>query len=57
MCICCDDVEALPGRPYCARCLFAIRADVDRGLRELDDYLRAWAAFGDWCAERGLSTV
>jgi hypothetical protein len=33
-------------------CTFAVRAEVEDGLRKLSDYLGAWAAFDAWCAAR-----
>jgi hypothetical protein len=33
-------------------CTFAVRAEVEDGLRKLADYLSAWAAFDAWCASR-----
>jgi hypothetical protein len=33
-------------------CAFAVRAEVEDGLRRLGDYLGAWAAFEIWCASR-----
>jgi hypothetical protein len=35
-------------------CLIAVRAEVEQGLLDFDDYLRAWAAFGSWCGDHGL---
>ncbi len=58
MCIRCgDDAATPPGRPYCIKCTFAVRAEVEDGIRRLGDYLRAWAAFDEWCAARGRSAV
>jgi hypothetical protein len=56
MCIRCREQEAAPGRPYCVHCTFAVRAEVDDGLRRLAQYLGAWAAFDFWCeAHRTVS--
>ena len=52
MCIKCGEHEAPSGRGYCSTCLIAIRAEVEQGLLDIDDYLRAWAAFGNWCSDR-----
>jgi len=53
MCIRCGDHETLPDRPYCIHCTFAVRAEVEEGLRQLADYLSAWARFDAWCRARG----
>jgi hypothetical protein len=50
MCIRCREYETAPDRPYCIHCTFAVRAEVEEGLRRLADYLGAWAAFDEWCA-------
>jgi hypothetical protein len=57
MCIRCQENETLPDRPYCVHCIFAVRAEVEDGLRRLGDYLAAWAAFEAWDAARGHSAV
>jgi hypothetical protein len=49
MCIRCGEYETPDGRPYCIHCTFAVRAEVEDGMRRLGDYLRAWAAFDAWC--------
>ena len=51
MCIKCGEHEDPSGRGYCPTCLIAVRAEVEQGLLDLDDYLRAWAAFGTWCKD------
>ena len=53
MCIRCGEHETLPDRPYCIHCTFAVRAEVEEGLRHLAEYLGAWAAFDVWCRARG----
>lgn len=53
MCIRCGDPETPPKRAYCVHCTFAVRAEVEDGLRRLGEYLAAWAAFDDWCEARG----
>jgi len=30
-----------------------VRAEVEEGLRQLADYLSAWARFDAWCRARG----
>jgi hypothetical protein len=52
MCIRCGDHETPPDRAYCVHCTFAVRAEVEDGLRKLSQYLAAWAAFDAWCAAR-----
>ncbi len=52
MCIRCCQVETSSDRPYCVHCTFAVRAEVEDGLRGLAEYLGAWAAFDAWCAGR-----
>jgi hypothetical protein len=52
MCIRCGDHETPADRSYCVHCTFAVRAEVEDGLRRLADYLAAWAAFDAWCASR-----
>ncbi|HVV57038.1 MAG TPA: hypothetical protein VHC45_01655 [Gaiellaceae bacterium] len=57
MCIRCGEHETTTGRPYCVHCTFAVRAEVDEGLRRLASYLAAWAAFDEWCEARGLAAA
>jgi hypothetical protein len=57
MCIRCGEHDALPDRPYCIHCTFAVRAEVEDGLRQLSEYLGAWAAFASWCRARGDTAV
>jgi hypothetical protein len=52
MCIRCGDHETPADRPYCVNCIFAVRAEVEEGLRRISDYLSAWAAFDAWCASQ-----
>jgi hypothetical protein len=52
MCIRCGEYETANDRPYCIPCTFAVRAEVEDGLRRLGSYLGAWAAFDEWCAVR-----
>jgi hypothetical protein len=35
--------------------VFAIRAEIENGLQELGEYLRAWAAYTEWCQVRGIA--
>jgi len=57
MCIRCHENETSADRPYCVHCTFAVRAEVEDGLRRLADYLTAWAAFDQWCESRTGSTA
>jgi hypothetical protein len=57
MCLNCGEHEAPGGRGYCPVCLIAVRAEIEQGLLDLEEYLTAWAAFGQWCDLRGLSTA
>jgi hypothetical protein len=57
MCIRCGEHEVPVGRPYCIHCVFAVRAEVDEGLRQLEDYLEAWAAFDTWCVSHGRAAA
>jgi hypothetical protein len=52
MCIRCNKNETPPDRVYCVHCTFAVRAEVEEGLRRLSDYLASWAAFDAWDAAR-----
>ena len=52
MCIRCGTCETSIDRPYCIQCTFAVRAEVEDGLRRFAGYLGAWAAFDEWCAGR-----
>jgi hypothetical protein len=49
-CLSCGNAVA-PQRPYCGVCIVAMRAEIEQGLLELDDYLAKWAAFAAWCEE------
>jgi hypothetical protein len=51
-CLYCDESPVPHGRVYCGVCLIAVRAEIEQGLCELDDYLANWAAFSAWCAKR-----
>jgi hypothetical protein len=57
MCIRCREHEVPAGRPYCIHCVFAVRAEVDDGLRQLEEYLSAWAAFESWCSLHGRAAA
>jgi hypothetical protein len=34
-----------------------VRAEAEAGLLRLAEYLRAWAAFDEWCVARGRSVT
>jgi hypothetical protein len=57
MCIRCHEHETSSERPYCVHCTFAVRAEVEDGLRRLADYLSAWAAFDAWCDSRSRAAA
>jgi len=52
-CIRCGEAPRLGEIGYCAPCHWAVRVEVEAGFRSLDEYLRAWALFMDWCQQRG----
>jgi hypothetical protein len=35
---------------FCPICVISIKVEVARGMKQLSEYLGAWAAFSDWCA-------
>jgi hypothetical protein len=51
MCIRCRQAEAQP-LDYCAACSRHARDEVSSGMRMLEQYLAAWAAFEAW--KRGV---
>ena len=52
-CIRCGEVPRVDELGYCGHCHWAVQAEVEAGFRTLREYLRAWAIFTDWCAQRG----
>jgi hypothetical protein len=32
--------------------VISIKVEVARGMQQLSEYLRAWAAFSEWCSAR-----
>jgi hypothetical protein len=52
-CIRCGEAPRVDGIEYCGHCHWAVRAEVEAGFCLLGEYLRAWALFMDWCAQRG----
>jgi hypothetical protein len=57
MCIRCHERQSFGDRGYCITCVWAVQVEVEQGMNRLQDYLRNWAAFFDWCAARGLTPV
>ena len=55
MCVCCNENEATAGRDLCPRCVLAVRAEIETGLVRMQDYLKSWAEYSDWCELRGLA--
>jgi hypothetical protein len=41
--------EDAPAGGYCAVCRVEARVEVTGGIRQLAQYLAAWAAFDEWC--------
>lgn len=52
MCIRCRQAEAPQPLDYCAACSLHARDEVSTGLRMLEQYLAAWAAFDTWLGGR-----
>jgi hypothetical protein len=52
-CIRCGEFPRVDAAGYCGHCHWAVLSEVEAGFRLLDEYLRAWALFMDWCAQRG----
>lgn len=48
VCIRCLELETSNGRPYCCRCTFQVRREIEDGLHRLTAYLAAWADFAAW---------
>jgi len=53
MCARCGEHPTRAGEEFCPICLISIKVEAARGLQQLSEYLRAWAAFSEWCAARG----
>jgi hypothetical protein len=49
MCTRCGDHPRSPGEEFCPICVISIKVEVARGMQQLSEYLRGWAAFSDWC--------
>jgi hypothetical protein len=47
-CIRCDEAPAVDLAGYCGHCHWAARAEVERGLGEIRQYLARWARFRSW---------
>ena len=52
----CDRCGEHPARseeePFCPICVISIKVEAARGLAQITSYLRAWAAFDEWCGGR-----
>jgi hypothetical protein len=57
MCIRCHERQSFGDRGYCITCVWAVQVEVEQGMNRLQEYLRNWAAYFDWCADRGLTPV
>ena len=57
MCIRCHERQPFGDRGYCITCVWAVQVEVEQGMNRLQEYLRNWAAYFDWCADRGLTPV
>lgn len=56
MCVRCGDHPTRgDGEPFCPICVIAIKVEVARGISQLSEYLRNWAAFQAWCSRRGVA--
>jgi hypothetical protein len=53
MCIRCQEGQAPEPLGLCAACVLQTRVEISAGLRRLQGYLDAWAAFQTWLAETG----
>jgi hypothetical protein len=49
MCARCGDHPRSPDEEFCPICVISIKVEVARGMQQLTEYLRGWAAFSDWC--------
>jgi hypothetical protein len=47
-CIRCGEAPGIDDDGYCAYCHWAVKAEIQEGLRQLYNYLAAWARFDDW---------
>jgi hypothetical protein len=54
---CGDHPTHSPDEEFCPICVISIKVEVARGMQQLAEYLRAWAAFSDWCTGRGPRTA
>jgi hypothetical protein len=56
-CIRCWEAPCVDEFGYCGHCHWAVRAEIEEGFYALREYLRRWALFMEWCAERGQRIV
>ena len=54
-CIRCGEAPGVDENGYCCYCHWTVKLEVEIGLRELYEYLSAWARFADWCAGHGAT--
>jgi hypothetical protein len=50
-CIRCGDSAGVGGAAYCRPCFWVVRAEIEEGFRELEEYLREAARFEAWRRE------
>jgi hypothetical protein len=51
-CRCGEHPTRSPEEQFCPICVISIKVEAARGMQQLGEYLRGWAAFSDWCAAR-----
>lgn len=52
-CVRCWEPARVDELGYCRGCHFAVQVEIAEGFEALGAYLRAWACFVEWCAQRG----
>ena len=52
-CIRCNEAPAVDENGYCGQCHWAVRGEVEEGLYEFREYLRAHAQFDQWLEAHG----
>jgi hypothetical protein len=50
-CIRCGEAPGIDDQGYCCSCHWAVKVEVEVGIRRFRDYLDAWALFAEWCAD------
>jgi hypothetical protein len=56
-CIHCDTSPADGELGYCGYCYWALRAEIEEGLSDLQAYLEKWARFAEWCVRHEAGNV